>query len=57
MPVLGLSWGTFGPFIGSRRHVAGRFGVSGDDDLKGAATVATLFHIDPHTILTSQARV
>ncbi len=33
MRVLGL--GLFGPFIGPRRHVAGRFGVSGEYWAKG----------------------
>jgi hypothetical protein len=37
MRVLGLEWGLFGPFIGPTRHVAGRFGISGEYGAKGIA--------------------
>ena len=30
MRILGLSWRLFGPFVGPRRYVSGRFGVSGE---------------------------
>ena len=40
MRVLGLESGIFGPFIGPRRYVSERFGVSGERGLGGVGSAA-----------------